>query len=484
MPDETRTVVVIGAGFSGAMVTAHLLRREHTALLRVVLVNKSGPIARGVAYGTRQSRHVLNVPAGRMSAFPAEEDHFLRFVQAREPDTTGGTFVPRSTYGDYLASVLHEAAQRGGHATLTHVQDEARRIDLVSEDGPALVTLASGRIITADRVVLALGNYTPSNPPLADGSFYESARYIRDPWTPGVLQDVPADRPVLLIGTGLTMLDVALDLSQGGRTAPLVAVSRRGLTPLPHRDHGSPPSYGHLPPDLVAVEPTAVACLRAVRRHVRMLERAGVDWREVVASLRPVTVRLWKALPNREKARFLRHLRPYWDVHRHRVAPDLWRAYDGLRQCGDLQVRAGRLVSITDVGEDVSVAFRPRGRRVADELRVARVINCTGPEGDVRALQDPLINQVVADGLARPDALGIGLQVTDDLACITADGRRSSVLSLVGPLLKGAFWEATAVPELRVHAATAAARLHRELEASLPSLRRRREPGVVPSLRA
>lgn len=470
MPDDTRTVVVIGAGFSGAMVTAHLLRRDHAAPLRVVLVNKSGPMARGVAYGTRQSRHVLNVPAGRMSAFPAEEDHFLTFARTREPETTGGSFVSRQIYGDYLANILDEASRRGGYAMLVQLQDEARRIDLASEEGPALVTLASGRIVTADRVVLALGNYTPSNPPLADTSFYESTHYIRDPWATGALLNVPRERLVLLIGTGLTMLDVAIDLGNAGRTAPLIAVSRRGLTPLPHRDHGAPPSYGHLPPDLVAVEPTAVACLRAVRRHVRTLERAGIDWREVVASLRPVTVRLWKSLPDREKARFLRHLRPYWDVHRHRVAPDLWRAYDAMRARGDLVVRAARLVSMNDSGDEVSVTLRGRGEANAERLTVATVINCTGPEGDVRALRDPLINQVVADGIARPDALGIGLEVANDLSCVTRDGRRSPVLSVVGPLLKGAFWEATAVPELRTHAAAVAGRLHEELN-SLATVR-------------
>lgn len=262
------------------------------------------------------------------------------------------------------------------------------------------------------------------------------------------------------------MLDVALQLAEEGLSAPMLAVSRRGLTPLPHREHGAPPSYGHLPPDLVAGEPSAVAYLRAVRRHVRRLERDLIDWREVVASLRPVTPRLWHALPDREKSRFLRHLRPYWDVHRHRVAPELWQRFDAMRRSGALAVRAARLVSMADVGDQVHVSIRGRGAEAVETLRVGHVINCTGPESDVRSLRDPLLDALLASGAVRADAMGLGLDVTDDLALVGRDGRHSRALSLVGPLLKGTWWEATAVPELRGHAARLAARLHADLAAS------------------
>lgn len=458
MSESPRSIVVIGGGFSGAMVTAHLLRRSHDPALRVTLVNKSGPLARGVAYGTRHSDHVLNVPAGRMSAFPGEEDHFLRFAQARIPSTTGGAFVPRTLYGDYLGSIVEEAAQQVP-GRFEAVSDEAREVRWNADTSRARVTLASGRVLEAEHVALALGNYTPSNPSLPDPSAFASARYARDPWAPGALANVRPDEPVLLIGTGLTMLDVALQVASVARSAPLVAISRRGLTPLPHRDHGAPPSYGHLPPDLVAGEPSAVDYLRAVRRHTRQLARAGIDWREVVASLRPVTPRLWQALSTRERARFLRHLRPYWDVHRHRVAPELWQRFHALRETGQLDVHAARLLGLAEVSGGIDATFRLRGRKEQATFRAGWVINCTGPEGDVRALKDPLLSSLMANGYARADALGLGLDVDDSLSLLTRDGTPSPWLSLVGPLLKGTWWEATAVPELRVHASRLAARL-------------------------
>jgi uncharacterized NAD(P)/FAD-binding protein YdhS len=443
------------------MVTAQLLRRLIETPCRVVLINRSGPMARGVAYGTRSSRHVLNVPAGRMSAFPDDEEHFLRFARTRIPDVTGGTFVPRSTYGDYLANILNEGAAAEGAALLERIADEAVDIEPAGRQGR--IHLKSGRTVVADGIVLALGNYPPANIPIPNRAFFETGLYVRDPWAPGALDQVPGDRPVLLIGTGLTMLDIALELSDRERSAAMTAVSRRGLIPLPHRGHGSPPSYSHLPPSLIACQPLAVEYLKAVRQHVRILARSGVDWREVVASLRPLTARLWQALNAQEKARFLRHLRPYWDVHRHRVAPELYHEFDGLRSRGQLVIRAGRVLDIQVRGTVAHVTTRSRGAADADVSSFGAVVNCTGPDGDVRTLADPLIRQLLARGLARSDALGIGLDVSRDLALVETNGRPSSLLSLVGPLLKGALWEATAVPELRVHAANVAARLHASL---------------------
>jgi uncharacterized NAD(P)/FAD-binding protein YdhS len=292
--------------------------------------------------------------------------------------------------------------------------------------------------------------------------YLEDPRFIADPWKPKALDAVAADRPVVVIGTGLTMVDVALDLASRGHTGGMTAISRRGLLPQPHRHGTSPPSYGHLPPDLVATEPTASNYLRAVRRHVRRLAKEGIDWREVVASLRPVTPRLWRALPDAEKARFLRHLRPYWEVHRHRVAPELWAALQELMASGKLEVVAGRLTSITAAKDSIDVSF---GRRNAalETRNVAAVINCTGPESDVRRLRDPLITDLLSRGLATCDASGLGVRVDDAYRVIRSSGAPSPVVSLTGPLLRGEFWEATAVPELRVHAARLAERLASEL---------------------
>jgi uncharacterized NAD(P)/FAD-binding protein YdhS len=464
-----RTVLIIGAGFSGAITAANLLRRGAGSPLRIVLANRSGAIARGVAYGTRSERHVLNVPAGNMSAFADDPEHFLRYAARRDPEVRGGTFVPRRMYGDYLMDVLAEAERDAAPgARLERVVGEATAIR-VHDDG-AVVTFDDGSVLRAHRVVLAVGNYAPGEPRLADHAIYSSRRYVRDPWRPGALDAIaPSDR-VLLIGTGLTMLDVALDLRTSGVRAPMIAVSRRGLVPQPHRSPSVAPTYEHRPPGIESGEATAAAYLRAVREHVRRVAGSGADWREVVGALRPITAALWQRLSVRERARFLRHVRPYWEVHRHRAAPEPAAAVRRMLDDGEMRVVAGRLLSMTEEGNGVTVTLRRRGAAAPETMRVERVVNCTGPESDTRTLRDPLVATLREAGLLSPDALGLGVETAADGALLDAAGRPSRTLFHVGPFLKATYWEATAVPELRVHAARLAHSLAASLSAEEPAL--------------
>lgn len=457
MSASSPTIAIIGAGFSGTIVAAQLLQQPFTTPLRILLLDRVPAPGCGVAFGMSCANHLLNVPAGRMSAFPSDEDHFLRFAKGHDVAVVGGSFVPRRTYGAYLDDSLRAAAvegMRNGHAL---ERRSAHVVGITPTNDQLTIAFADGTTLAADRAVLAAGNFPPANPP-APGSetFYTSERYVRDPWAPGALDRVRDDEPVLLVGTGLTMLDVAVELSSRGRTAPLHAISRRGLVPLPHRPHGAPPSYGHVPPGLIACEPTAVAYLRAIRRHVRAVAADGVDWREVIASLRPITPRLWHTLSVTERARFLRHARPYWDAHRHRIAPELDHVLQTLRASGALHVSAGRILAYAEESSGVRVSLRARGAGAASTLTVGAVINCTGPESDVRALGEPLLDQLIRDELARPAPLGLGFDVAEDLRLVNARGDASAPIWLVSPLLKGMHWEATAVPELRVHAARAA----------------------------
>ncbi len=450
------TVAVIGAGFSGTIVATHLLRSSATHPVRVLLIDRTGQVGRGVAYGTTSDAHLLNVPAGRMSAFVGDEDHFLRFAQARDARVTGGSFVSRQLYGSYLAATLDDAvataAQHG--SSLERIHAQVTDIEMPTDAARAALLFADGTRTEVDRIVLAAGNFSPSDPWVAKGrELYASGHYIRDPWAPGALDAVRDDAPVLLLGTGLTMLDLAVQLEERGRSAPMYALSRRGLVPLPHRPHGAPPSYGHLPPELIACEASAASYLRAIRRHARDLASAGIDWREVVASLRPVTPRLWETLSAKERERFLRHARPYWDTHRHRVAPELYAQFEAMQASGALTLRAGRVLSFSQRDGGVDVAVRSRGSHDVYSLQVGMVINCTGPESDVRRVGDPLIDALLQRSVLRTDVLGLGLDTSHDRRLLDADGRAHDHLWLVGPLLKGRFWEATAVPELRGHAA-------------------------------
>ena len=458
------TIAIIGAGFSGTVTAVHLLQRGLPGGLRVLLINRSGLLARGVAYGTRTSAHVLNVPAGRMSAFPDDEESFVRFARWQDPTITGGSFVPRRLYGDYLGALLDSAAAAAPAGTsLERVVSSVVDVSPVEGGTAAYVGLADGSILRVDRVVLSLGNYAPSNPSITDTSFYQSTRYLRDPWQPGAFDGVPTDEPVLLVGTGLTMLDALLSLRGRGVEATVHAVSRRGLLPQGHRSPGAPPSGAHFPPGLSAAPATTRAYLRAVRAHVQSVAQNGVDWRDVIASLRPSTSALWQKLSVAERARFLRHVRSFWEVHRHRAAPEPAAALRADMAAGRLVVHAARVVSMEDRGDRVVATLRPRGSERSSTLEVSTVVNCTGPESDTRTLNEPLIAALRERGLLRPDPLGLGVQTSPEYSLVDAGGRASRVLYYVGPFLKALHWEATAVPELRMHALSLAEGLRASL---------------------
>ncbi len=472
MTAPDRVVVVVGAGFCGAAVAAHLLTRgagRHR--LHILIADKSGRMGRGLAYGTRSEQHVLNVPVGRMSALAALPDDFLRFVTEQDPGVTAASFVSRQLYGEYLEFVLERAARAAAPGvTLERVVTEVTGAAPTADEARAVVTFDDGRRVVADRVVLAVGNYAPAHPSLDDRAFLQHPAYVGDPWLPGALEVVRRDVPVLLIGTGLTMIDIALELRARGRTAPMIAISRRGLLPQPHRDHGAPPDPLALPRTLVDGPPTAHHHARAVRAWIRELAAAGIDWRDAFVALRPATAALWHRLDARERARFLRHLRPFWEVHRHRAAPRPAALLARMIQDGELQAVAGRLLAIEGGAEGgLEIALRRRGQAEPSALAVGAAVNCTGPCTDVHTLDEPLVDALRAQGILRPDALGLGAEVDAGGGLVDASGVPSRVFAVIGPLLRARDWEATAVPELRVYAERVAQRIADELGAEVRS---------------
>jgi uncharacterized NAD(P)/FAD-binding protein YdhS len=453
-----RAIAIIGAGFSGTAIAVHLLRAAPAGLERLYLIERVEGHVGGVAYRTQSASHTLNVPAGRMSAFEDDPDDFLRFVRRREPALTGGSFVPRRQYGEYLAETLDEA-RRSSALPLLRVAGEVVSVEKAGEG--LLLGLTDGRRLRAGQAVLAIGNYPPADPPVSDGGVFSSIRYARDPWA-GDARELDRREDVLLVGTGLTMCDVALALRDRDQQGRIHAISRRGLLPQPHRLSAKPPPHLDRPATLDDWPSTAVGLLRGLRREVR--ERAGdeVDWREVVTSIRGDTPALWQRLGIEERRRFLRHARPYWETHRHRSSPETAHAIDELVETGRLELVAGRLEALAEGEEGVVATIRRRGAAASETFRVGKVINCTGPDTDVARVRDPLVASLRREGLIRPDELGLGLDTDDEGRLVAADGTASERLTLVGPLRKGGLWEHTAVPELRVEAKRVADRLARE----------------------
>jgi uncharacterized NAD(P)/FAD-binding protein YdhS len=271
--------------------------------------------------------------------------------------------------------------------------------------------------------------------------------YQPDPWAPEALAGLDPKAPVMLIGTGLTAVDTVVSLLDQGHTGLITALSRRGLLPLKHGGGAVLPARG-----LPSFPANAVPLLRFLRREARAAMAGGGSWLSVVDSLRPFTHDVWQAMPIAERAAFLRHLRPWWEVHRHRMAPGVAARIEAARMAGQLSVRAGRIQTYRMLAPDqvrITFGVRPRDGGGVDSLVAARVVNCAGPSCDYQRTTDPLLRSLLDSGLARPDPLRLGLDVTGTCALREASGSVSRQLFAVGPITKAMFWEMTAVPDLR-----------------------------------
>jgi uncharacterized NAD(P)/FAD-binding protein YdhS len=471
MKSNHKDLVIIGGGFSGTALAVNLLR--YIPWLEIGIVDNGARPGQGVAYSTRNESHLLNVPAENMSAVPQNSDHFLRWARANyDPEVEGSSFLPREVYGRYLESLWKLAASENPGKVLRW-RDEA--IFLTQKSSHVEVHLKNGAQLRAERVVLATGNF-PVLDPQIDGLFPAGAkgvspaaaskRYVSSAWSKSsgsksALEGLHPSSSVLLIGSGLTSVDVALALESKGFQGIIHMVSRHGLMPSAHQpadswfrfwNHGSPK--------------TALGLLRLVRLNVRNAAAVGVDWRGVIDALRPVTQEIWKTLEYAERRRFLRHARSYWEAHRHRIAPQAGAVISKMISSGQLQLHSGRIIRYAETDAGAEVTFRRRADGISQQLVVDRVINCTGPASDYRKVNDPLISSLFIQGLSRPDPMFLGLNVNSDGALLDADGIPSKSLFAIGPATRGFAFETTAVPEIRVQAAQLARLLARALDRS------------------
>lgn len=452
----TRTIVIVGAGFCGTVVAINLLRLAGSQPLRIVLLDR-GAFGRGLAYARRDFPYLLNVPAGRMSASSLDGDDFLNFARRSRPQAGAADFLPRELYGDYLEWTL-SAAERSApaHVQLHRLRGCATALEREARSTRLQILLADGRRIGADAVVVAVGNFPPAALAAAQG-LPVTAPYTADPWESSLR--VRAGDTVLVVGTGLTMADVVSAAAQRTRGELQVhAISRHGLLPPVQSDFHA--AVDGLAPRLLAGAQSLRQLFRAVRTLAEEAQLRDGDWRAVITQVRALAPRLWEQLPPIERRRFLRHVRSYWDVHRHRLPESSWHALNELRRAGRLQVHAGRLETLQSRGRRIEVQWRARGAAASGTLLVDRVVNCTGPDHDLKRTAEPLLRSLLAQGMARRDALGLGLLVDERGALLDARGRgNAGNVFYVGPMLRAQRWEATAVQELRGCAEQLAAHL-------------------------
>ena len=441
-------VVVIGGGAAGAALFGELIGQVDAGCVHWATGNQ--PPARGVAYATREPQHLLNVRAAGMGLFDGPGSVFATHAAAGDVEPHG--FAPRGRFGDYLQSRLWErvaAAREAGRRFELH-PDIA--VDAWPEAGRWRVRLAGGLVLEADQVVLALGALPARPLRTVAADALDSGAYVVDPWQLAT----PAREPerVLVIGTGLTAVDVLLSAARRWPRARLQAVSRHGRLPFAHRERPVPPWPGQAGLNQALLEAGSVT---AVLQHLRRAMHEAPDWQAVIDGVRPVTVALWRGLPMDHKRRFLRHLRWLWEAARHKVPPASAEALRQLQAEGRLQIGAARVLAVHGDGP-LQVTVRGRGADTEATLEADLVVQATGLEFSPAAA-DGLPGQLLERGLVAPDPLRLGLAAGIDGQLLDARGEAQPGLSAIGSLLRGALWECTAMPEIRVAARTLAGRL-------------------------
>lgn len=444
-PSDPLRLVVIGGGFTGAVLAIHAIRAM-THALDILVLEPRAELGLGIAFGTSDPSHRMNVPSDRMDIAEAESGAASTWFRSHgilpdpaSEDGTGRAYVPRRAYGAYIRDVLAgTVAAAEGRVKLHHLPTTATA---VRPNGDLWqVVCDSGSVIEADRVALCFGHSVPALPCLLGPGVTASRRFVPDPWAPHALAGIAPHESVLVVGTGLTMADVVMSLNAGGHRGPITAVSRRGLLPKPHGIFLTTLDViGSRPPK------TALELLRLVRRQIRAIDPA-LGWHPVIDSLRAVLHDVWNGLPPVERIRVARRLLPFWDVHRFRIAPQIDAALARARAAGQLSIERAAVTGLSRDGDGrLSATLRPPGG-TTEWRRFDAVVLCTGPERDVS--MNPLVSALIAAGTARLDEVKLGLAVDRASRVIGRTGEVQPGLAAFGPMTRGSFGEMTGAPDI------------------------------------
>ncbi len=465
-------IAIIGGGYCGTFTLIQLLRQA-TKPVHIILINKKYPLAKGVAYGTSEEKHLLNVAAGKMSAIPDDTEHFVRWVKSKKSlkkyvnDDLPLSYLPRNVYGNYLQSIFEDTVKRkAAFVQHTVLQDEAK--DIIPQVNKYKIMLHANKAVTADKVVLATGNFPPAQLPIKDENFYTSEKYFGNPWNTSTTENIPAGETVLIVGTGLTMLDTALSIAGKNFKGKIIALSRNGLLPLYHKRRKP---YPQLLDDLKP--PYRLDDLYEIYfKHIQILRAEGNPAEALMDAIRPKIQEIWMSFSRAEKVQFMEHVKPYWNVTRHRASRQVHDSITKLIKKNTLSVIAGRLISITETDTSIEVTFREKKTLKNRTIHVNRVINCTGPETDISKINDALIKNLLQRGFICQDELKLGMNALPCGTIIQRDNSLSSFMFTIGTNLKGILWESTAIPELRSQVKELAAELLRQLSVPKSSQRK------------
>ena len=448
---------IIGGGFSGTMLARHLIEQQKEKL-SVFVYNENEKFAQGVAYNPKSSKLLLNVVAGKMSAFPDQPNHFVEWCllngigNENSKDLLSGSFLPRLTYGNYLNDVWKDTQQlaiKNGHG-LHSIPEKAQKIEKLEFN---FQIQSTSRIESVDYLILATGNELPGNPPIKNLDFFKSNFYQQNPWQID-FSKVSQEEPILIIGNGLTMVDTEMELRENGFQQKIVSVSPNGFNILPHRNFSF--QYNGQIKDLKE-DKSLLELLSLFKSELKKLNEFGISAEPLIDALRPNTQKIWQTLTVEEKRIFMSRIRHHWGVARHRI-PFL--SYDFIQKeriANGLEILAGKVVDLKQNKNNVIAHIFDKKSKIEIVVQFSLVINCTGPQTKIDKTGNELLTQLKKDGLIVQDELNLGINVNDNYQIIDSNDRIDENMFALGNLLKGKLWESTAINELRVQAKEIAA---------------------------
>jgi uncharacterized NAD(P)/FAD-binding protein YdhS len=444
-------LVIIGGGLSSRLLVIHFLKIVEDIPLKIIVIESNAPDRLGDAFCTNKDYHLLNVAAGKMSVYPEDANHFLDWLEQKGYRFEPRSFVSRKLYKTYVESTMRlSLQQKGANVRVEFLQNSVVDID----EGRNLVILEGGKSISAEKVILAIGNFPPSPLKLANNAYLEASGYCGNIWQNELLGHHRSSDTYLLVGTGLSMVDALLSLHDRGHEGQVIALSVHGYLPACH----VPAKPYAIPCDDLLEAGTILEVFQFFRKHLRQARSMNLDWRAVVDSLRPFTQKIWVNLPVPEKKKFMQHLRHLWGVARHRMPPENATVVNSLLDNGRLKIVAGRISSIERLADErFLVEYRERHRTETRQIVVAGILNCMGPESNLNNTKSPLLTNMLSKGIIHTDSLTLGINCTVDGRILKKSGEASPFLYTIGAPLRGVLWESTAVPEIRQQAQRLAA---------------------------
>jgi len=441
-----RTISIIGGGAAGALVLINMLKYFPEAGVTVKWIEKSGEFGTGVAYSTDKDYHLLNVPANSMGLFHDYANDFFEWQLKKGYSYSEHDYVPRKIYGEYLKEHLFYFLRRNENISIELIQGEVEDVTKAGEG--YILSLKNKRNITTNTVIFATGNFAPSDLPLPDMSYTQSRNYFKDPWDNEINRLIKRTDDVLIIGTGLTMVDKILDFYHQLHKGKIYAISRKGYLPFTHYPCSRHQRYLDYTEELLH-SADIHTMYNHLRKHIDTGIKSGIDWRVVVDTLRPSLPAIWNSLSLQDKEIFLRRFSSLWTVVRHRIPVICTDILHLLKEKKQLQVSGGRIVEIVAMDDGIEVQYLDRKTAELKQITVQKIINCSGPQLNIARSGSTLYKNLLKKHLLFEDELHMGFRALPDGRLLDGKGQVIPGFYTIGNGLRGVLFESSAIPEIR-----------------------------------